>query len=332
MKEIKITEKEAGQRLDKLLKKYLKEAPGSFIYKMLRKKNILLNKKKAVGKELLDEGDRIQLYLADDTIEKFRGKQDDFCRTPGTQIDVIYEDEHILLINKPEGVLSQKASAEDVSMVEAVVSYLLDKQEITPEALETFHPSICNRLDRNTTGIIGAGKSLLGLQTLSRLFRDRTVRKYYLCLVKGRITAPGHITGTITKDQKRNKVKVNDGGNTLIETRYKPVAWNQEMTLLQVHLITGKTHQIRAHLASGGHPVLGDYKYGDRNWNQKYRERYQVKHQMLHAYCLIFPQMDEPFSQMTGQSYYAKLPPVFWRIIKETIWEHGTQEALEVRH
>lgn len=332
MKEIKITEKEAGQRLDKLLKKYLKEAPGSFIYKMLRKKNIVLNKRKAAGKELLEEGDLIQLYLSEETIDKFRGKQEDICQAPKMDLDVVYEDAHILLINKPAGILSQKASADDTSVVESIIFYLLDKQEITQKDLETFHPSICNRLDRNTTGILGAGKSLMGLQTLSRLFRERTVRKYYLCFAKGCISTPGHIRGALIKDQKRNKVTVDCGEDTHIETRYKPIAWNQEMTLLKVHLITGKTHQIRAHLAAGGHPILGDYKYGDRNWNQKYRETYQVKHQMLHAYCLMFPQMDEPFQQLSGQSFYAKVPRVFWRIIKETVWEHGIQEALEVRH
>lgn len=332
MKEILISKNEAGQRLDKYLKKYMNEAPGSFLYKMLRKKNIVLNRKKAAGKEMLKEGDTIQLFLADETIEKFCGKPKVESLDTGTDLDIVYEDENILILNKPEGMLSQKADGSDISLVEHIISYLIGSGQMTEDTFKTFRPSVCNRLDRNTTGLVTAGKSLLGLQVLSRMFKERSVRKYYLCLVKGRICRPGQIQGYLTKDKSRNTVTVGSRGDALIMTDYEPVAWNREMTLLKVHLITGKTHQIRAHLASQGHPLLGDYKYGDRNWNERYKEKFQIKSQQLHAYCLVFPEMEPPFEQLSERSFYAKLPAVFWNVIKETIWEHGTQEALGVRH
>lgn len=332
MKEIQISRNEAGQRLDKFLKKYMSEAPGSFLYKMLRKKNIVLNQKKASGGEILTEGDRISMYLSEDTIEKFRGShQTPLVQTTG-QLDIIYEDEHILLVNKPEGMLSQRAEGSDVSLVEYIISYLINSHQITREELRTFRPSVCNRLDRNTTGLVTAGKSLQGLQVLSRMFKEHTIRKYYLCLVKGKICCQGQIQGYLTKDKKHNTVSIHSKGTDRIETHYEPIAWNEQMTLLKVHLITGKTHQIRAHLASQGHPILGDYKYGDREWNKRYQKKYQVNTQLLHAYCLIFPEMDPPFCHLSQQTFYAKLPPEFWKIIKETAWEHGTQEALEVQH
>ena len=344
MKELIIHDNEAGQRLDKLLRKYLSEAPGSFIYKMLRKKNIVLNGKKATGNEHLKKGDSVKLFLADDTIAKFQtvGKTVEKSIKNTVKLDVIYEDQNVLLINKPSGMLSQKAKETDVSVVENVTAYLLESGQLTRENLRTFRPSICNRLDRNTSGLIVAGKSLAGLQQMGELFKKRTLKKYYLCIVKGMITEPAHIKGYLTKDEKTNKVYLSrqkSGGiqsrlpeGLPIETEYVPIAWSKEMTLLKVHLITGRTHQIRAHLAGTGHPLLGDYKYGNKNWNDRYKKGWKIEDQVLHAYQLTLPVMKKELENLSGKTFYAKVPETFWKLIKETAWEHGTQEALEVLH
>lgn len=208
MKEIIISQNEAGQRLDKFLKKYLAKAPGSFLYKMLRKKNIVLNGKKATGNEKLGVGDSVKLFLADDTIGKFAGLapiKEEY--QVSVDLDIIYEDANVLFINKPAGMLSQKAAKDDVSMVEHVIAYLLAEGSITQEELRTFRPSICNRLDRNTSGLIVAGKSLIGLQAMARLFKDRTLKKYYLCFVKGEIRRREHIYAILPKMKRPTRLR-----------------------------------------------------------------------------------------------------------------------------
>lgn len=189
MRELTIQNNEAGQRLDKFLSKYMNRAPKSFFYKMLRKKNITLNGKKAEGKEILSAGDRVKLFLSDDTIRQFSEHREYGIYTArfegaAGKPDIIYEDAHTLFMNKPVGMLSQKAKPDDISLVEYLTSYLLDTGQLTQESLRTFHPGVCNRLDRNTSGIVAAGKSLAALQQLSAMFHDRSIRKYYLCLVK----------------------------------------------------------------------------------------------------------------------------------------------------
>ena len=336
MKEIIIRDNEAGQRFDKYLKKYMPDASSGFLYKMLRKKNIVLNGKKADGKEILHVGDCVKLFLSDETISKFSSRKQKPASYPvSSDLKVVYEDRDILLLNKPAGMLSQKAEKTDVSVTEYVIGYLLESGQMKPEELQTFHPSICNRLDRNTSGLIAAGKSLAGLQKMSALFKDRTLKKYYLCFVKGRITEPAYIRAYLKKDEQTNKVDVRKeeaDGYSLIETEYVPAACNADMTLLKVHLMTGRTHQIRAHLASTGHPLLGDYKYGERSFNEEYRKRYGITSQILHAYQLVFPEMEAPFSHLSGRAFTADVPRVFYRITEETKWEHGNPEDLEALH
>ena len=209
MRDLTIGKNEAGQRMDKYLKKYFPEAGSGFLYKMLRKKNILLNEKKADGKEMLKQGDCIRLYLAEETIEKFRGAQKTPAvsqkKTPGVKLDVIYEDEHVAMVNKPAGMLSQKAKPSDQSLVEYFQRYLLDTGAISEQELETFHPAPCNRLDRNTRGLVLCGKSLAGLQALSEALKLRTMKKYYLALVLGKVDQPGHQKAWLCKDTKTNQ-------------------------------------------------------------------------------------------------------------------------------
>lgn len=315
MREIMIQENEAGQRLDKYLSKYLNQAPKSFLYKMLRKKNIVLNGKKAAGGEMLQLHDVVRLYLAEETIEKFSEKELAIHRR---LLDIIYEDSHILLVNKPSGMLSQKALPEDVSLVEYIIGYLLDTKCLTSEDLRAFRPSVCNRLDRNTSGIVAAGKSLAGLQFLSRLFQERTLHKYYLCLTNGVITQGAYIKGYLQKDEKCNKVEVRSeafGDASLIETEYIPLKDNGRITLLKVRLITGRTHQIRSHLSSIGHPIIGDTKYGDAEINRYYRDKYRINHQVLHAYELEMPAIEGEFSYLSHQIFKAELPKAFKHIL-----------------
>lgn len=317
MQSIIVSKNEANQRLDKLLAKYLNKAPKSFLYKMLRKKNITLNGKKADGSEKLVESDEIKLFLADETIEKFSEISVDEVEE---SIQIIYEDENIILINKEVGMLSQKAQKEDVSLVECIITYLLQSNQLTKEELRSFKPSICNRLDRNTSGIVVAGKTLTGLQTMAKLFKDRTIDKYYHCIVKGNVDKQQRIEGYLYKDEKTNKVSITNHpveGADQIATEYVPLKTNGLYTLLQVKLITGKTHQIRAHLQSIGHPIIGDYKYGNRSVNEQMKKQFSLENQVLHAYCLRFPKIEGACSNLSDKEFIAKRPLLFEKIVKE---------------
>nr|WP_296082001.1 RluA family pseudouridine synthase [uncultured Blautia sp.] len=330
MKEFQITDNEAGQRFDKYLAKLLGNAPKSFFYKMLRKKNITLNNKKASGNEKLQTGDQIKLFLSDDTFAKF-SQQEQTARAV-TDLDILYEDSDILLINKPVGMLSQPDDTKEPSLVEYLIGYLLNNGSITEEGLRTFHPSVCNRLDKNTSGIVAAGKSLAGLQELSSLFHDRTIHKDYLCIVKGILTEKEQIRGYLYKDTKLNKVtisktKIKD--SQPIETHYEPLGHTSHMTLLRVRLITGRTHQIRAHLASEGHPLAGDMKYGQKEFNRYFHEKYHLNHQLLHAYRLTFPELTGKLATLSGKCFLAPLPKQFLTILKEEHLEESYYENLE---
>lgn len=322
MQELHVTANEAGQRLDKLLAKFLNQAPKSFLYKMMRKKNIVLNGKKCTGYEKLKQGDSIKLFFSDETIEKFSaGTYVTPKKEKINMLPIIYEDEQVLLMNKPVGVLSQKAKDSDVSAVEILINYLIETNQLSKEQFRTFHPSICNRLDRNTSGILVAGKTLPALQEMNRFFKERTIAKYYRCLVKGRVIKnEDYIKGYLVKDQKTNKVsitkkKTEEG--VPIETEYCVIQSNDEVSLLEVHLITGKTHQIRAHLASIGHPIIGDYKYGDKQINEMYRQEYGLKSQLLHAYRLEMPSSDGSLAYLNDKKFVAELPDKFIKICKD---------------
>lgn len=316
MQEINITKNEAGQRFDKFLFKYFKEAPSSFIYKMLRKKNIVLNGKKSDGKDKLKEDDTIKVFMADETIAKFRGNVLSEIVQP-INLEIIHEDENVVFINKPSGMLSQKATDSDVSINEYLISYLINSGVLSEEDLKTFKPSICNRLDRNTSGLIVAGKSLAGLQEMSRMFKERTMDKYYLALVKGNVKDSMTIKGYLSKDADRNKVFINEKETEgqYIETKYEPLKYKEDITLLKVKLITGKPHQIRAHLASIGHPIIGDYKYGNRNINNQYKKDYGIENQMLHSWQLVFGEVSGVCNNLSGRTFTAPPPKEFKQII-----------------
>lgn len=332
MQSVTINSNQAGQRLDKFLRKYLPEAGTGFLYKMLRKKNITLNGKKAEGSELLVQGDQVSFFFSDETFAKFSGRSFGLSvgRIAGeditscnrkefrdsselaeynrayrelTGIDVVYEDEHVLILNKPAGILTQKAEERDPSLNEWMIGYLLDSVPDFGTQLEGFRPSVCNRLDRNTSGLVLCGKSLSGLQFLSRCIRERSIRKFYRTICLGQLREPELVKGYLKKDVNRNRVSIvpveskqnitSDHVGEYIETAYRPICVGEEYTLLEVELITGKPHQIRAHLAGLGHPLIGDFKYGDTIVNRKLQQAFGLKHQMLHAFRVEFPETEE---------------------------------------
>lgn len=301
MREITVLKEDEGQRLNKFLMRYLSDAPSSFIYKMLRKKNIVLNGGKARGDELVKNGDTVKLYLSDETIEKFRREKrpDAECGHYGAQLygslEILYEDEDILAVNKPVGMLSQKAARDDISINELIVSYYNEKGS---GGELCFRPSVCNRLDRNTSGIILAGISLRGSRYLSKALRERSLDKYYFTVVCGELKGKLHHTAYISKDEQNNMSTVidldeyerlynscpdNARAFDKIETEFSPLSFSDGYTLLKVKLITGKSHQIRAQLAHLGYFVIGDAKYGDVTANRFFRDKYKLRCQLLHA-------------------------------------------------
>jgi len=326
MQSVTITANEANQRFDKFLHKYIPNAGSSFLHKMLRKKNILLNQAKATGSEKLSVGDTVVFYFSDETLEKFR-KTLDAAKTSFYEsaflkwkncIPVIYEDELIVIFNKPVGILSQKAKEDDLSINEYLIGYLLDKSDITMEELATFKPSVCNRLDRNTSGLLLCGKTLSGLQFLSKIIKEHEIRKFYQCLVVGCLKEDKILDGYFEKDEKTNRVTISKFPNEnkdKIKTSYHPLKRYMHTTLLEVELFTGKTHQIRAHLSSMGNPIIGDFKYGNQKINHFYQEKYHLNFQLLHAYRLEFPKLDDEFSKLSGMVVIAPIPKEFEAIL-----------------
>lgn len=316
MKELTISGKESGQRLDKYLKKLLPNAGTGFLYRMLRKKNITLNGGRASGPELLREGDCLRLFFSEKTYRKFTRDQlelekelEALGRLPMRGLKVVYEDEDILAADKPYNMLSQKAAKEDLSANEYLLGYLVRSGALSAGTMETFRPSVCNRLDRNTTGLILMGKTLQGSQLLSEALKERSIGKYYRAIVAGEVEARSRLRGYLLKDEVQNRVQLLERaheGAVYVETEYRPLMQGNGCTLLEVHLITGRTHQIRAHLASIGHPVIGDPKYGDVEMNQKMQKFFHVNHQLLHAYRVELAD---------GRVICADCPAVFDRVI-----------------
>lgn len=312
MQEILVNREESGQRLDKFLRRRLPLAPSSFIYKMLRKKNITLRGKKADGSEKVETGDSIRLYLAEETILKFSGTADreTVRRQARADLDaysrlqpllgsspVLYEDNNILVVSKPAGVLSQKAEASDISMNEWLRGYLAQESgsaKDDTEGTRAYRPSVCNRLDRNTGGILLCAKTLPGSRALSAVIRDRVIRKTYTMMVHGQIDSPGVIENELVKDRQNNKVRASEvfdqkGQSRRAVTVYRPVRIGKKVTMLEADLITGRSHQLRVHMASIGHPIVSDPKYGDPRLDGALRLKGHRRGQLLWCSEVAFP-------------------------------------------
>ncbi|CDZ74562.1 pseudouridine synthase, RluA family [Peptoniphilus sp. ING2-D1G] len=319
MKELIIEKNDANQRLDRFLKKYLEKAPLSVIYKNIRKKNIKLNDRKATPESVLSEGDVIKLYLSDETIDKFLRDKVNFKSSKFPK--VIYEDENILLMDKRAGVLSHNDSAEYVrNMVDMMIDYLIAKGEYDPRVEKTFRPALCNRLDRNTSGILIGAKNSESLRILNEQIRTGNIEKLYLTLVKGNTPENFEDESYLVKDFEKNKVfstKKNTAGSKKSKTVFKKLKSSEDFSLLEVNLITGRTHQIRTVLKNRGFSVVGDVKYGNKNLNEKFLKKYNYKSQFLHNYKITFNIEKEKLSYLKGRSFYSELPELEKNILED---------------
>ena len=307
MKEFTITKAEEGQTLFKYLCKLLPQAPASLFHKSFRKKNITWNDKKCMGKEILREKDNIKIWFSDETFHTFSEKKNADRSQKKSAFSfsrrIIYEDEHILIVDKPAGILTQSDSSNELSLNDALLDYCHYNNHSTAK------PSVCNRLDRNTSGIVLCGKTVKGLQMLNEIIKNRTLRKDYRCIVLGKTKEQDTLKGFLIKNKAANRVTVitEPKENTVpIETRYKRISTMEKAgnicSLLEVRLITGRPHQIRAHLASIGHPILGDRKYGNKK-SLEISTALNIPHQLLSACSVTFPEIKGTFDYLSGKRF-----------------------------
>ncbi|WP_170917427.1 RluA family pseudouridine synthase [Maledivibacter halophilus] len=278
MIEIIIGENEEKQRLDRFLLKYFNDSTRTNIYRLLRKKIIKVNGKKQKENYFLQKDDIIQVFLSDESIDKLiKEKKQEFVKN--VSLDIVYEDSEILIVNKPKGLLTHPDQKEyKKTLTTRAQSYLKDLQT------NTFKPASVNRLDQNTSGLVIFCKTYEALKKFNQMMRNREIEKYYICIVHGKISKSGEIKGYLTKDSQKNIVEIakknyNNKGQ-FIHTKYKPLSYYGDFTLLEVQILTGRTHQIRASLSKIDHPIVGDTKYGGKKIKG-------ITTQVLHAYKLV---------------------------------------------
>ncbi len=287
MKKFIIESNDAGQRLDKFIAKAVPALPKSLMYKEIRRKNIKVNGKRADISYKLLQGDEVSLYIKDEFFAPVKEKYDFLLSSKN--LTVVYEDENILLLDKSVGVLSHPDESEyNDTLISRVKRYLYEKGEYDPKNENSFTPALVNRIDRNTGGIVIAAKNADALRILNEKLKVREIRKFYLCVVHGIIERKsGILLNYMTKDENKNLVRVYDsetaGGKTM-KTEYRVLKEKNGLSLVEVELHTGRTHQIRAQFSHIGHPLLGDGKYGSNTLNKKYG----YKKQFLYSYKLIF--------------------------------------------
>ena len=287
MRQIEISANDSGQRLDKFLTKKFRNMPQSLMYKYIRTKYIKLNGKKCDISSRLQTGDILTLYIKDEFFEEEYDSYD-FLKAP-VKLDIIYEDENIMLLNKKPGLLVHPDETYHFdSLIARIQHYLYDKGEYDPKNENSFAPALVNRIDRNTGGIVIAAKNAETLRIMNQKLKDREIEKLYLCIAVGIFKKKeALLTDYLEKNEKQNRVyiskKPNENTKT-IKTKYKVLAEKDGLSVVEAALLTGRTHQIRAHLAYIGHPLLGDGKYGKNEINRKYGFKYQA----LYSYKLTF--------------------------------------------
>ena len=288
MKELTVKQNDAGQRLDRFVGKAVPLLPESLLQKYIRLKRIKLNGKGAKRETRLQLGDVLQLYINDEFFEKPR-EENSYLKVGKPKLDIVYEDENILLADKKPGVLCHSAGTWDYNtLIANIQAYMAQKGEWRPKEENSFAPALCNRIDRNTGGIVIAAKNAEALRILNDKIRDREIEKYYLCAVSGRPKpASGKLENYLFKDAAKNQVYVKSrpepGAKTAV-TEYRTLCSKGTLSLVECHLLTGRTHQIRAQMAHAGWPLLGDGKYGRERINRDFGE----KGQALYSYRLVF--------------------------------------------
>ena len=304
MRQFLIKKEEEGMKLENFVKKVLPNAPLSFIYRIFRQKDVRINNVRKDKKTVLQEGDEVAIYVSEDLFNEFTGRKKIIARDEISSL-IVYEDENILIVNKPRGLLVQKDSPYGQALDDMVLSYLMYKGEYDPDNA-VIHPGPAHRLDRNTAGIVVFGKNIQVLQQLSTILMDKSVvEKHYLCLVKG-IIKDGVIDAPISKISNNKSIIDFDNGKPS-KTLYRFLAGNDNYSLVNVTLLTGRTHQIRVHMSYINHPIIGDNKYGDFSLNKIIQQNYHFKEQFLIAYKLAFKKVDGPLSYLSNKVFQIDL-------------------------
>ncbi|MFA5421935.1 MAG: RluA family pseudouridine synthase [Bacilli bacterium] len=310
MIENRISAQEANQRADKYVRKFLNNAPLSFIYRLFRKKDVKVAGHWINIDYILREGDVLRMYVTDAQLAEL-AKPRKVVRVPDLS-SIVFEDDNILIANKSKGLLVHGDETEKAyTLANQVINYLVQKGEYDQQLTKGFTPAPAHRLDRNTSGLVVFAKNLPALQELEAMFKDRRgIDKHYLALVVGRVSHDQIIDFPLKKDARAKLVKVDKVQNGALEaiTEIKVLKYYGSYTLLDVHLLTGRTHQIRVHLKAISHPVVGDGKYGDFADNRFFKEQFNYDSQFLHAYKVIFEGNQGLLSYLNGKQFICSLP------------------------
>ena len=306
MREFIINDSESGLTLEKYAFKVLKTAPMSFIYKLFRKKDIKVNGHHQDKKYRLSSGETVAIYISEQQFEEFLKDKE---LVPNTKIKdwIVYEDDNVLFINKPKGLLVQKSNPHDESLDQYVIEYLMATNQYDPNKEKGFVPGPAHRLDRNTSGLVVFGKNHNALTLLFDLFKNHDlINKHYLALVVGQVEKEKDtIDAPLYKDEETNTVRVAKNGKSS-KTVYKLIKKYNEYSLLDVTLLTGRTHQIRVHMAYINHPIIGDNKYGDFDANKIFKQKYGFSSQFLHAYKMGFGDLPAPLTNLSRKEFTAE--------------------------